>query len=334
MRAPSIPVCPMGAPLRLGTSDLDARDCIAVWRDLYGRKLFNLDIEPFGPDPFRAEITLRTLPTVKLSAGRRSDTHTHLRKHHLANAGDMVMMIAMLEGRAWCAQRGRDVVIEPNQAVAMLTSETATMTLTGGGSYVGVYVARPLLRALVPDLDARLMTALPPGRDALGLLIDYVRLLQGAGPLTTEQVQRSASNHIVDLLVLSLTEKGEPAEAARQGGLRAARMRAVKADIAAHLQIPRLSAEDVARRQGVSPDYVRKLFRLEGTSFADHVLEARLTSIYRALADPGLAARPIGTIAYGAGFSDVSYFNRRFRQRFGMTPSDVRRAASFEQPRE
>jgi AraC-like DNA-binding protein len=29
------------------------------------------------------------------------------------------------------------------------------------------------------------------------------------------------------------------------------------------------------------------------------------------------------------GFGDISTFNREFRRRFGMTPSDVRRGARF-----
>ena len=29
-----------------------------------------------------------------------------------------------------------------------------------------------------------------------------------------------------------------------------------------------------------------------------------------------------------AGFNDLSHFNRAFRRRFGVTPSDVRRAAN------
>jgi AraC-like DNA-binding protein len=37
--------------------------------------------------------------------------------------------------------------------------------------------------------------------------------------------------------------------------------------------------------------------------------------------------RGISAIAYDAGFGDVSYFNRTFRRRYGMTPSEVREAA-------
>jgi len=37
--------------------------------------------------------------------------------------------------------------------------------------------------------------------------------------------------------------------------------------------------------------------------------------------------RPIALIAFDAGFADLSTFNRAFRRRFGMTPSEMRRSA-------
>jgi len=42
------------------------------------------------------------------------------------------------------------------------------------------------------------------------------------------------------------------------------------------------------------------------------------------LSDPRLAEQTISTIAYEAGFGDLSHFNRAFRRRYGETPSDVR----------
>jgi hypothetical protein len=56
-------------------------------------------------------------------------------------------------------------------------------------------------------------------------------------------------------------------------------------------------------------------------------LEQRLSAAYRALTDRARSRAPISTIAYGAGFTDLSNFYRAFRQRFGCTPSDVRAAA-------
>jgi AraC-like DNA-binding protein len=130
-----------------------------------------------------------------------------------------------------------------------------------------------------------------------------------------------------DLAALALGATREAAMLAAGRGVRAARLRAIKADILAHLTERALSLDMVAARQGVSEVYVRKLFADDCTTFTDFVLEQRLARAYRRLVDPRFALRTISEIAFASGFGDLSYFNRAFRRRFGMTPSDARAAA-------
>jgi AraC-like DNA-binding protein len=73
--------------------------------------------------------------------------------------------------------------------------------------------------------------------------------------------------------------------------------------------------------------YVQHLFDLSGTSFTDFVLEQRLRLAHRLLREPKNSSRKISDIAATAGFSDISYFNRAFRARFGATPTDIRDGA-------
>jgi AraC-like DNA-binding protein len=72
------------------------------------------------------------------------------------------------------------------------------------------------------------------------------------------------------------------------------------------------------------------LFENEGTTFSEFARNARLSRAYRMLRDPRFADRSISTIAFEAGFSDLSYFNKVFRRRFGGTPSDVRAASKLQ----
>jgi AraC-like DNA-binding protein len=47
------------------------------------------------------------------------------------------------------------------------------------------------------------------------------------------------------------------------------------------------------------------------------------------LRNPQFSARSISLIAYDVGFGDLSYFNRVFRRRYGVTPSDIRQLAQL-----
>ena len=64
-----------------------------------------------------------------------------------------------------------------------------------------------------------------------------------------------------------------------------------------------------------------------GTTFTDFVLCGRLARAHRMLVDPRYADHSISAVAYEAGFSDLSYFNRTFRRRYGATPSGIRQGA-------
>ena len=107
-------------------------------------------------------------------------------------------------------------------------------------------------------------------------------------------------------------------------GARAARLQAVRQDIAAHFSQTGFSVADVARRQGVSPRYLQMLLAEAGQSFSTLVQEARLDLARRLLANPRRDATPISDVAMSVGFGDLSHFNRSFRRRFGMTPREAR----------
>ena len=106
--------------------------------------------------------------------------------------------------------------------------------------------------------------------------------------------------------------------------MRAARLQAIKSDIAANLEDDALALPAVAARHGVTPRYVHRLFEGEGVTYTQFVLRQRLERAYRMLRDTRMAGRSISAIAYDVGFGDLSYFNRAFRRRYGATPSDIR----------
>jgi AraC-like DNA-binding protein len=111
--------------------------------------------------------------------------------------------------------------------------------------------------------------------------------------------------HLTELIELSLLTPGAGSLPARDRGVRAARLTAIKADIGRHLTDGSLSVATLAARHGITPRYVHKLFEDDEMTCS-------------------LAGRTVSSIAHDAGFGDLSYFNRTFRHRYGVTPSVAR----------
>jgi AraC-like DNA-binding protein len=53
------------------------------------------------------------------------------------------------------------------------------------------------------------------------------------------------------------------------------------------------------------------------------MLGQHLLHVHRLLTDPRCAGMTISAVAFGAGFNDLSTFNREFRRCYGATPSDL-----------
>jgi AraC-like DNA-binding protein len=187
-----------------------------------------------------------------------------------------------------------------------------------------VRLSRPVLQALVPGLSDTYGRMLPDIGGALQSLFDYLNVLEDQQAIATPDLQHIVVTHIYDLAALALGASRDMAEVAKERGLRAARLRAIKEDISIRLTEPNLSLDGIALRHRVSPRYVQKLFEMEGTSFSDHVRTERLARTYRMLQDLRLSHLSISTIAYECGFGDITAFNRAFRKQYDASPSDVR----------
>jgi AraC-like DNA-binding protein len=79
---------------------------------------------------------------------------------------------------------------------------------------------------------------------------------------------------------------------------------------------------ETCRAAGLSERYVNELLYEAGASFTMRLLELRLRKAAELLAQP--TERRISDIAFACGFNDLSYFNRCFRSRFGLTPAAAR----------
>ena len=299
-----------------------------MWREVYGCGIANIDIEPIGDEPFRAEVSFNLLPNVSIAAGSRSPAHYRATPKLLARGGkDMIVLSVLRSGAASATQFGRELIDGIGSASVLTPSDPSTSTMITHGSFVTLALSRPMISALAPDYSQAFGRPIPSSSAALGLLIRYLDVVRAGDELTNPAIGQSVSDHIIDLAALALGTRGDYAELARQRGAKAARLAAIRSDILRTIGHSDLSTELIAARHGISPRYVRKLFEEDGSSFSSFVLTERVAKAHRMLIDRRYAHLNIAQIAHESGFGDVSYFNRAFRRHFGATPSDFRETA-------
>ena len=319
------PIDPCGPIFRFCTGDLPRCDRLSAWRDIFGRTVCSVDIDPVTPAWFRSEATVCRAPGLGILMGSTAGARLTHASETVADGGLCLMTGPM---REWTvSQRGRNLVLGPGDGVLMSNADVWTMMLPVETRLVVLRVPAAAMAALVFDIDMAVARRIPGESNALRMLTRYLGVLQDPSALATARLRDLAATHVHHLLAVALGATSEATEIANGGGLRAARLQAILADITTRFADPGFSLAVVASRLGISPRYVQDVLHDTGRSFTERVTELKLCKARAMLGGTGHGAPKITDVAYDCGFDDISYFNRCFRRRFGAAPGEFRRAS-------
>jgi AraC-like DNA-binding protein len=308
---------------RFSTASYRPHERVARWREVFGRAVVQVDIVPRTEERFRASATVARSSALGVihastSAARQANSR------ELIVSDDVSFMVGVTS-RWTASQLGRSTDLRPGDGVLMSNGDLGAITLSNDCRYATFCVPRSAIEPLVPDIGAAFARRVPASNPALRMLVAYLELARSEHVVSTPELAAAYTTHLCDVLALAVGATRDAAELATSRGASAARLQAMKDDIAKTLNRPDLSVHSIAAQHKVSVRYVQKLFEESGCTFTRFLMEQRLSAAYAACAAPSNV--PINTIAYDHGFSDLSYFNRMFRRRYGCKPSDIRNAA-------
>lgn len=302
--------------LRFSTRALPAAKRLPALRELFDRSIqLEIDAEPGQAVEMEMLLApgLRRARMVSALTARVSRPAPML-----ADGEDTICLMMKTGGHLAVTQGRREGVPQVGDGVLLVYREPARLHFVDT-TYVSVRVPFTAISTLAKNVGAAAALRIPGDVEALSLLRAYVSNLPER--IANPQLGRLSATHIYDLMALAIGATDEVREIAHQRGVRAARFESLKAAL---IQNNSLSLDQMAARQSVSPRYIQMLFEEAGTTFSEFVLERRLEAARSMLASPRYAAWSITAIALEAGFGDVSHFNRRFKRRYLMTPSDLR----------
>jgi AraC-like DNA-binding protein len=314
---------------RFSTDELPPHERAAAVREMHERSTLAVKpepIEPLSDQSVRVDITQWALPGLGIMSGVLCGLRQHIRPERSAPTGaDDVFLNLSMAGASVVSRCGDQVVLRGGDAfLAIRGAKGFAVARPTSVRFIGLRLPLGALSPLVPNIDRSAVRVIPHNTAALKLLRRYLGIIAQQSALGTFELQRIAVTHVYDLAAVTLGTTADGAELARNRGVRAARLEAIKADITAHVDDGNLSIAAVAARHGVKLRYLQKLFEADGTSFSEFVVGQRLANAYRMLTNPLHSHRAISNLAYDVGFNDLSYFNRAFRRRYGSTPSEVR----------
>ena len=101
--------------------------------------------------------------------------------------------------------------------------------------------------------------------------------------------------------------------------------------IATNFTNPEMDLEFVVSSTGTNRNKVNEVLKTElGMTFTSYLNKLRLTEAARLLLE--MATATIAEIAYSVGYSNVSYFNKLFKEEYGCTPKSFRALATQQDP--
>jgi AraC-like DNA-binding protein len=310
--------------VEFSTDFLPPRERVAYWREHYGQVMLRVDLEPAKDVTFRACMKSVSLSGLQLSEGSSSPARISRTGAYLADGNDDAVLVINRRGTVAVSSGGREQNLGEQEAVLMMGDEPTSFHRTTAGQSFTLRVPRPMLRSIAADTDDGVMRLIPRNRSALALLSHYAGWLLRVGAKLDPELLKLSGRHVQDLLALTIGATDDFKEIARTRGLRAARLKLSKAYIVEHSHRREISIGSVAAHFCVTPRYLQRLFEEDGITFSEFLVMQRLAHARRRLSEPGGIHVPISTIAYDCGFGDLSYFNRRFRRLYGLTPRESR----------
>jgi AraC-like DNA-binding protein len=325
---PVRPEFPAIAHMRFSLDGVPEGQRSSLLREFFGQQLTKYDYEPEPGADLVADLVIRALPGLVMIAGREHGFHAiRSRRTVTEENSDDIALGVNLGGPMRINRDGQELTLDDGEAILASLADIFRINHRPPGGMLALRVPRNQIAPLVEGIDDLCYRRIPAGSLALKFLIDYVKVAEGEQRVASPELQALFVRHVQDLMALTAGATRDAVEHAKCGGLRAARLHAIKKDIASSLDQPNLSVTTLAARHGLTPRCVQRLFETDGTTFTEYVLSERLRRAYRMLVDPRRQSDKITSIAWDCGFGDISHFNHVFRRRYGVTPSDVRAQA-------
>ncbi|MFI0374107.1 helix-turn-helix domain-containing protein [Actinomadura sp. 1N219] len=176
----------------------------------------------------------------------------------------------------------------------------------------------------LPEGMVRAAIPLVVGSSVAPLLLNQVRALHRNADHLSADAGAPAIGDSLLCLTRALVASVTPDPRSRREIAQETLVPRILAYVRAHLTDPALTPQRIAHAHNIAPRTLYRLCESQGISLEQWIIRKRLEGARHDLSAPEHVHRTIETIARSWGFSNPTYFARRFRQTYGATPRQWR----------
>lgn len=291
-----------------------------AWFDAIDRLYGPCDYTHFPPAGFDASIAVRSVD--KFRVVDLTCDPLEGRQTTPAEERARLFSVQLIEsGEKKFSADGETVVAGPGDVLINLGSPRSDFEVRERSHEITVSMPLARLRTWLPTSWRRVRHKLPAGSTGALLLTSNFKSVSSAFLSGSVNNGQALTEAMIGLVVAVLSNEDEAPT------LRKSQLARVKEYIAANLDDPELSPTLIAAVKRISVRYLHALFEAESTTVQQYVIRERLLRCRRDLQNPCMRDRTITEIAYACGFQSSTHFSRRFKEAFGVSPSEFRATA-------
>jgi AraC-like DNA-binding protein len=306
------------------SSTLPAHKRYRAWQDAICEIYFQVDCRPEERDDYDGLVREARFGPLILTDTLSAPQVVLRQNRHISRLDKDCYILGLPQyGRVGFSQGNTSLTMDRGAAGLFYASEPYDLR---GKSPVRVYwmeIPQHALASRFSSGRAPLNAVFNIERGLGRIAAEFCTTLATESAVLDSEARAKLGDEFLDILATAV-DTGLDREPTGESTVRKARLRSVKAYIDAHLREPDLSLDSIARNNGISLRYLHELFTAMDSSVSDWIWLRRLQQCYALLSHPAHAARSITEIAFSMGFNSSSHFSNRFREEFGLRPSDVR----------
>ena len=313
----------MTAQILYRSNELAANERIPIWQEVVWRNYVPLDIRLTRADSFTGFVSLGHLGSVRIvTSGSRPQRITRTPRLIRQDTNEYLMLGLQTRGRGVVMQGGREARLSVGDFVLWDTREPYDIVFPDDWEMAVYQFPRSAFRydaRTVGTITARSFSGCRGTSRAVSAFLSNLADEAQDGPLVGHDALLAAAVDMLTVCIDSSLQAGSIASSYDK-----VLARRIEDYVRANLGNPEFRSVDIAAAHGLSARQLHRVFLERGCTVGEFIRRLRMENIRADLLSRKARYQTIASIARKWGYMDTPHFNRAFKARYRITPTQWR----------